>query len=198
VKLLAQVDLPPNAPTLYVLLGRAYAWSGKIDSAAKNARAIDLLIQQHDVPALQALRYLMSAEIALAERKPSEAVDAAQKAVLYQNSAFAVETLARCYAAAQMPEKAAQEYEIVLTRANERLDDQRTESFDAPAFRRVVEIHYRLGVLYQKLGRVTDSRNHVQKFLGYWSNADAELGMYKDAQRLLRGLPATGTPTAAM
>src|SRR5438552_13325843 len=28
--------------------------------------------------------------------------------------------------------------------------------------------HYRLGVLYQKLGRWSDSRTELQKFLGYW------------------------------
>src|SRR6266851_6973955 len=63
-------------------------------------------------------------------------------------------------------------------------------AFDEPAFHRTVDAHYRLGVLYQKLGRWSDSRTELQKFLGYWSHADADLAIYQDAQRLLRSLPA--------
>ncbi len=196
-QLLAQVALPPHAPALNLLLARTYAWSGQLEAANKNLRAIDALIHQYDVPALQALRYLTSAEIALAQRKFADAVDAAQKALTYHKSVFAVETLARCYAAAGMHEQAAQRYEILLTRANELMDDTHVESFDEPAFRRAVEAHYRLGVLYQKLGRWDDSRAQLQKFLNYWSHADTELRVYKDAQRLLRSLPAAGVPTPA-
>jgi tetratricopeptide (TPR) repeat protein len=88
-------------------------------------------------------------------------VDAAQKAVAYQNSSFAIETLARCYAAAGNYQQAAQQYETVLTRASERS----SAAFDNPAFRRVVLAHYQLGVLYQKVGRPSDSRSHLEKFL---------------------------------
>jgi len=61
----------------------------------------------------------------------------------------------------------------------------------------VVQAHYQLGILYQKLGRLNDSRSHLEKFLGYWSHPDSDLEFYKDAQRRLRSLPAGGTPTAA-
>jgi tetratricopeptide (TPR) repeat protein len=196
-QLLAQVAVPPNTPGLELLLGRTYAWSGPLEAAGKSARAIDLLINQHDVPALQALRYLMSAEIALAQRKFGDAVDAAQRAVTYQKSVFAAETLARCYGAAGMDQQAAQQYESLLTRANEFGDDTRAESFDEPAFRRAVEAHYRLAVLYQRMGRTGEARNQLQTFLGDWSHADANLAIYKDAQRLLGSLPASGVPTAA-
>ena len=77
------------------------------------------------------------------------------------------------------------------------MDATRTEPFDEPAFHRAVDAHYRLGVLYQKLGRWGDSRTELQKFLGYWSHADADLAIYRDAQRLLRSLPAGSVPTAA-
>jgi hypothetical protein len=63
--------------------------------------------------------------------------------------------------------------------------------------KRVASITYQLGVLYQKLGRVNDYRSHLEKFLGYWSHADANLDLYKDAQRRLRILSSGGTPTAA-
>jgi serine/threonine protein kinase/tetratricopeptide (TPR) repeat protein len=196
-KLLADGAAPPDHPTVDFLLGRAYARTGQLDLANKYARMVDLLVQKDDVPALRSLQSMLSAEIALRQRNFNEAIQAAGQAVQYQNSVFAVETLARCYAAAGMDAEAAQQYETVLVRSNEFANDYRFEYFDAPAFRRAVEAHYRLGVLYRKLGRWYEARTHLRKFLSYWSRADETLGMYKDAQRLLRSLPATGTPTPA-
>jgi len=54
----------------------------------------------------------------------------------------------------------------------------------------------RLGVLYQKLGRWSDSRIELQKFLGYWSHADRTWdlpGRSTIATKLARG----NVPTAA-
>jgi len=195
--LLSQVDLPARAPGLALLLARAYAWTGQLDAAGQSIREIDALIGQHDVPALQALRSLLSAEIAFAQRKYAEAVAHAEQAVAYQNSPFAVETLARCYAAAGQREQAVAQYRILLTRANELLDDTRVESFDEPAYHRAIDAHYQLGVLYKELGRLSESRTELQTFLGYWSHADPELPTYRDAQRLLRSLSPRGTPTPA-
>ena len=173
------------------LLGRAYARTGNLQSAASVFSELEAVAAERDVPAAQALRYLLAAEIGLAQHQPAEALEAAQKAVAYQNSSLAVETLARCYQAAGKYPEAAQQYEQVLARANERV-----ESFDAPAFHNVVEAEYQLSVLEQKLGRGESARTHLQRFLGDWSNADPDLRMYQEAQRLLREL-TTGVPTAA-
>jgi len=196
-QLLEQVHLPPHAPGLALLLARTYAWTGHLEAANKSIRDTDSLINQHDVPALQAVRYLLLAETALAERKYADAVDAAQRAVAYQNSIFAVETLARSYAAAGKPQQAVAQYQTLLTRANELLDDTSVESFDEPSYRRAVDAHYRLGVLYKELGRWSDARTELQTFLSYWAHADADLRLYQDAQRLLRTLPTSGVPTPA-
>jgi tetratricopeptide (TPR) repeat protein len=196
-ELLSRIDLPPHAPSLILLLARTYAWTGQVQVADRGIREIDSLINQHDVPALQALRSLLSAETALAQRKYPEAVAAAQRAVEYQNSVFALETLARCYAAAGKHEQAIAQYRMLLTRATELLDDTRIESFDEPAYHRAIDAHYRLGVLYQELGRWSDARTELQTFLGYWKQADADLRTYQDAQRLLRTLPSSGVPTPA-
>lgn len=190
-QVLAEIRRAPASPVLQFLLGRAYAGSGKLEAARKTAHTIEKLAAEREVPAVHALRHLMAAEIALAERRPGDAVLAAQKAVAYQNSSLAVETLARCYQNAGMDREAAQQYESVLARGNER-----SESFDAPAFHSVVEAEYQLGVLDQKLGRVESARAHLQRFLAYWSHGDPDLRMDKEAQRLLGSLP-TGTPTAA-
>jgi tetratricopeptide (TPR) repeat protein len=194
---LGQVDLPPQTPALKLFLARTYAWTGSIEPAKKSVGEIDVLINQHDAAALQALRNLLNAEIALAQRKFNEAVEAAQRAVTYQNSVFAIETLARCYDMAGMHEQAVKQYEILISRGNEFMDDARAEIFDEPAFHRAVIAHYRLAVLYQKLGRSDEARAELQKFLGYWSNADADLPIYQDAQRLLKSLPAGSVPTPA-
>ena len=196
-EVLSRVDLPPHVPSLTVLLARTYAWTGQVRAADQGMRVIDSLIGEHDVPALQALRSLLSAETALAQRKYPEAVAAAQRAVEYQNSVFAIETLARSYAAAGKREEAIAQYRTLLTRANELLDDTRIQSFDEPAYRRAVDTHYRLGVLYQELGRWSEARTELQTFLGYWKHADPELKTYQDAQRLLRTLPSSGVPTPA-
>src|SRR5262249_7984098 len=129
-EVLSRVELPPHAPSLAVLLARTHAWTGDVRPAQQGIREIDSLIAEHDVPPLQALRSLLVAEIALAQRKYPEAVAAAQRAVEYQNSVFAVETLARSYAAAGKREEAIAEYRTLLTRANELLDDTRVESFN--------------------------------------------------------------------
>jgi len=188
---IARTELSSASPLVNFRLGTAYARTGQLPAANKIARALDALAEKRDIPAVQALRYLIAAEIALAEHKPAEAVAAAQKAVAYQNSSLALETLARCYQSAGKDEEAAQQYEAVLARGNERI-----ESFDAPAFHSLVEDEYQLGVLDQKLGRAESARTHLQRFLGCWAQADPGLAMYQNAQRLLRGLP-TGTPTAA-
>ncbi len=194
---LGQVNLPPQTPALMLLLARTYAWTGSLDPARRSLEDIDTQINQHDAPALLALRNLVNAEIALAQRKFPDAVQSAESAVTYQKSVFAIETLARCYAMAGMHEKAAEQYQIVITRGNELMDDARAESFDEPAFHRAVDAHYRLGVLYQKLGRWDDARTELQKFLSFWAHADADVAIYQDAQRLLRSLPAGSVPTPA-
>lgn len=194
---LDQIELPPHTPSLEFLRSRTYLSTGTVQPAENSLRNIDVLIQQHDVPALQSLRNLTIAEIALAQQQFPEAIEAAQTAVASQKSVYAIETLARCYAASGQNEQAAEQYKVLLTRANEFLDSTRVEPFDEPAFHRAAEAHFRLAALYQKLGRWSDSRMELQNFLGYWSHADATVRIYQDAQRLLRSLPAGSVPTAA-
>lgn len=195
--LLSHADLPADDPVLTFMLGKTYAEAGQLDFANKSWRALDLLIQKDDVPAMLAMRYRLRAEILLAQKKFDDAVKAAQSALQFRNSAFAIETLARCYAAAGKPDLAAQQYEAMLPRAPELLNTSRLSDFDAPVFRRAVEAHYQLGLLYQKLGQPDKARLHLQKFLDYWSHADGTISLDKEAQRLLRELGSNGTPTPA-
>ena len=188
---LAHSETPSASALVNFRLGRAYARTGQLQAARKMGRALDTRAEERDIPAVQALRYLVAAEIARAQQKPEDAVVAAQKAVAYQNSSLAVETLARCYQEAGKDDEAAQQYEAVLARGNERI-----ESFDAPAFHQVVDAEYQLGILEQKLGRAEKARAHLQHFLSYRTHADSGLRTDEEAQRLLGSLSG-GTPTAA-
>jgi len=188
---LAHSETPSASALVNFRLGRAYARTGQLQAARKMGRALDTRAEERDIPAVQALRYLVAAEIARAQQKPEDAVVAAQKAVAYQNSSLAVETLARCYQEAGKDDEAEQQYEAVLARGNERI-----ESFDAPAFHQVVDAEYQLGILEQKLGRAEKARAHLQHFLSYRTHADSGLRTDEEAQRLLGSLSG-GTPTAA-
>jgi tetratricopeptide (TPR) repeat protein len=200
-RVLAETTLSQWSPALTLLLGRASLWANDFEPANRALHSLDRLIQENDVPALEGVRSLLQAEIALREKKYARAVDAAQKAVAYQNSPLAVETLARCYEGAGKTEEAAQQYALVLSRKNERIGDIRVESLDVPGFHRVVEDYYRLGVLDQNLGRNADATSQLQKFISYAPSPDPSLEIFRDAQRRLRRLTAMpeskGTPTAA-
>lgn len=200
-QLLTKTKLPKWSPVLTFLAGRASIWAGDPEQANRSLRSINHLIQENDVPPLRAIRSLLEAEISLVKKRFAGAIDAAQKAVGYQNSALAIETLARCYEAAGKNDDAARQYELLFTRGNERIGDIRSENLDVPGFHRLVEDHYRLGVLYQKLNRNANARFQFQKFLSYTTKPDPNLERAKDAQRRLRVLAETrsdkGTPTAA-
>ena len=114
-QVLSEARLTSKSPDLILLFGIAHAAAGDLPAAHEQARAIEAMLKDRDVPATRAAQFLLAAEIALAQRGFPESVDAAQKAVAYQNSSFAIETLARCYAAAGDYQQAAQQYEIVLT-----------------------------------------------------------------------------------
>jgi tetratricopeptide (TPR) repeat protein len=94
-----------------------------------------------------------------------------------------LEILARCYEAAGKYEDSIRQYEQVLARGNER-----SHSYDTPAFHKIVEAHYRLGMLFESAGRPESARRYLQEFLKYWSQPDSNLEIYRDAERRLRAL----------
>jgi serine/threonine protein kinase/tetratricopeptide (TPR) repeat protein len=193
----SQIEQPTNDLPLALLLGMVYARGHSLAEAQKMLKSVEALEEKRQVPSLESFQYLLRAELALAQGNANAAVEAAEKAVRYENSTLALETLARCYAAAGRDDEAIRDYEQVIARAGER-----SNSYDSPGFHHVVEIHYRLGVLYQKTRQLDRSRSHLQTFLGFWSHPDTDLEIFKDAQERLRAAtqaaaPARGTPTPA-
>ncbi len=191
-------DFLRNDSTAILMAGLMDAAHHRIKEAEAMKNLMEEIARKRGTPVAQSLANMIRAEIALADGKTGEALDAARKAAEYENSPMAVETLARALEAKGEFQESAEELEKVLMREN-----QRSESYDGPAFHKVVELHYLLGVVYAKLGRAADSKKELEKFLSYWTNGDPDLEIYKDAVTRLRTLgarvaPLTGIPTPAM
>jgi tetratricopeptide (TPR) repeat protein/tRNA A-37 threonylcarbamoyl transferase component Bud32 len=206
-------QVPPASPlrsmpwmekhSAYVLLlGRLYAAHHDVKGAEEMARVMESVSEKRDTAATHASAFLLQAEVAIVDGKPLEAVEAARKAIEYVNSPIAVETLARAFEAAGKYQESAAEYEKVLARASQRSASPPPIGCDSPSFHKVVEVYYRLGIVYETLGRSGDSKKELVKFLSYWSKADSDLGIYKDAVTRLRTAgartgPSSGMPTPA-
>ena len=178
-RVLATIPGHGAEPSLIMRVGRAYARMGR----AQEAKAILTVMQRVTAakpnPHLRALEAILAASLATAEGRKPDAVALAESAVALERTALAVDELAQALDHAGRTDEAIAHYEEVLRRASERADLD-----DDPAFRRVVDIHYRLG----ELMRPAQARPHLETFLKYWSNADAGLAMKAAAQRRLAGL----------
>lgn len=194
---ISHVDPTENHPIILLLLGRLYAQGHRPGDAEKIVRTLSTLASQRPFPRHNSFLSLLRAELLLAQGNAAASVEEAQKAVEYENSTLAAETLARCLAAAGKTDEAIRQYELVLARTPERI-----ASYDAPAFHHIVEIHYRLGLLYLKAGQADRGRSELETFLKYWSRPDPDLEIYKDAEKRLRSAAAlapgaSGIPTPA-
>jgi tetratricopeptide (TPR) repeat protein len=158
---------------------------------------MDAAVKSNSVQTLQSFREMLGAELALLDANPGAAVAAAKRAVDLENSTVAWQVLAESYVAARQPAEAISSYEGVLARGAER-----SQSYDAPAYHELIEIHYRLGVLCQDSGETSKARTHLEQFLKSWSHPDGNPGIYNDAKARLRRLSAakagTGTPAPPM
>jgi tetratricopeptide (TPR) repeat protein len=195
--LIWQIEQLETDPRVLLQAGIMYARNRRSVEAYRMMKAMAQLHERFPSPALAAFQYLLRAELALAEGNAKAAVGAAETAIQYENSTFGLEILARMYAAGGDYQKAIATYEHVLSR-----QDERASSYDAPAFHTVVEIHYRLGSLYQDTGQLALAREHFKTFLSYWSEPDADLEIYNDARKrstvsASRPAPARGAPTPA-
>ncbi len=186
---ITQIEARAADPAHLLLLGSLSASGHRMEVAQKMLRRLEGLAEEKKVPRLRSFQYLLQAELALSQGNAQAAVDSAKTAVQYEKSTLALETLAMAEAAAGKNEEAIGNYEQVLARSNER-----AFSYDAPGFHHVVEIHYRLGILYQKIGQAERARNHLETFLKYWSHPDPDVKIYKDAVQRLRASALLSSP----
>jgi serine/threonine protein kinase/tetratricopeptide (TPR) repeat protein len=186
-----------NDPQLILLEGLYYARAKRRSELARNFGTLDLAVKSNPVPTLHSFREMLAAKLALLDSNPGAAVAAAKRAVDMENSSLAWQVLAESYAAARQPAEAISSYEKVLARGAER-----SQSYDAPAYHELIEMHYRLGVLYQNSDEKSKARTHLEQFLKSWSHPEGKPSIYNDAKARLRRLSAAeaqaGTPAPAM
>ncbi len=187
-------DLPqPEAPELIFLLGRLYARADRMEDAQKQLRRLEQLPDR--TPTVESFSNLLQSEMAASQSHYPDAVQWAKLGVQHLNSPLAIETLARAYELAGESENAAQQYEIMLARSNERQFD----AIDAPALHAVAKAHYRLGVLYQALGKKDLAKAQFSSFLNYADGAEHTGPSFEDARKRMNELSAkmagaTGQP----
>jgi tetratricopeptide (TPR) repeat protein len=186
LQLLARVPAAATDPELIVRIGRAYARGARLADAQRVLSIMKQVADAKPYPHLKSLHEQLVTDIAIADGRAAVAVESAARAVQLEPSVVAVDALARAFDAAGRTADAVRAYNEVLVRAASRADGD-----DDPSFRRVVDIHYRLGVLLQDSGQTADARTHLETFLKYWSDADPNLEMKKDATNRVRRLAQT-------
>lgn len=173
-------DLPePSIPELIYFLGRVYARSGRISGAEKQLRELEAITDK--TARVSSYIYMLQSEVATMQNRSQDAIREATLAVQHHNSPLSIETLARAYDAAGSQEQAAQQYETLLARANQRQFD----SADSPALHAVANARYRLGVLYQSLQRDDLAEKEFKSFLDYAAEQQDAGPTYQDAARRL-------------
>ena len=169
----------PSIPELIYFLGRVYARSGRIGGAERELHRLEGIADR--TPRVMSYFNMLQSEIALAQNRPADAIRAAILAVQHLNSPLAIETLARSYEIAGHREDAAQQYELLLARSNER----QLDSADSPALHAVATARYRLGVLYQSLDRNDLALKEFSLFLNYAGEGKHTGPLYEDARKRL-------------
>jgi tetratricopeptide (TPR) repeat protein len=134
---------------------------------------------------------LLQAEIFITEGTPNKAVSIFEKAtdisppslqytesIIFYNTPFLKDVLARAYRQKGEIDKAISEYERLIT-------------FDPKSENRFLihpKYHYRLAKLYEEKGWKGKAIEHYEKFLDLWKNADPGTAEVEDARKRLAGL----------
>jgi len=183
-----------NDPELLLRAGLFYATAHRRSELLNVYTRLDALTKRERVPTLESFREMLAAKMAL-PNSPDASVADAKRAVALENSTLALQTLAESYVAAGQAKEAIDAYEKVRNRGAER-----SQSYDSPAYHELIEVHYRLGVLYDHVAERQAAKSNLEKFLSWWSHPDGSPEIYIDAKRRFRRLISasrTGIPTPA-
>lgn len=118
---------------------------------------LERLQRSRETPTRQSFLAIAKSYLALLQKRNTAALDYAVMAVQFEKSTFALDVLARTHVARGMYKEGISEFEQVLSRADERM-----ETYDAPAFHRLKEIHRQLSELYLSIGDRTRSYVHAR------------------------------------
>jgi tetratricopeptide (TPR) repeat protein len=169
----------PSIAELIYFLGRVYARSGRIGGVERELRRLEGIADK--TPRVMSYLNMLQSEIAMARNRPPDAIRSATLAIQHLNSPLAIETLARAYEVAGRREDAAEQYELLLARSNERQFD----SADSPALHAVAAARYHLGVLYQSLDRNDLAQKEFSLLLNYGGESQHTGPLYDDARKRL-------------
>jgi tetratricopeptide (TPR) repeat protein len=159
----------------YLFAARLYALAGQPEKArgllAQHDREVtDTALKRDRIPELQATQ----AEIALAERRPLEALALFRKSDTLPDgpaggcAACVQAPIGRAFDAAGMPDSAIVAYESFLTLPGYLLLPEMHPTYLAHSYRR-------LGELYEQKGEVAKAVDYYRKFVELWKDADPEL-----------------------
>ena len=179
------LEIQPEGPFCLYFAGLYAIRAGDIPAAERRLQTLDKVMLVARSPLVPHYRNALTAEIAMARGRPSEAQPLLERALgsgtLYYNtmefkpaSVFR-DGLARAYLAAGDKKKAADVLEGFLT--PNWLDDTN------PVLQ--VRALYTLGVLRLELGDRTRGRELLEKFLARWDKADWDLPEVRDARARL-------------
>jgi Flp pilus assembly protein TadD len=175
-------------PELIFLLGRVYARSGLVGDAEGELHRLEGAVDKTSL--VMSFSNMLESEISVAQDRPADAVRSASLAVQQLNSPLAIETLARAYESSGSREDAARQYELLLSRSNERQFD----SVDSPAMHAVVAARYRLGILYQLVGRDDLAVKQFSSLLIYAGKPEHPGSMYEDVRKRLTEIKLKAAP----
>jgi tetratricopeptide (TPR) repeat protein len=165
--------------------GIFYALVGRIDQARRVLRRLDDSRKSIPTSWNQSCFHNLEGEIALADAKPEEAENSFRVAAQESPLVFSHAGLARAYQAQKRWDLAAQEWEQVLRRKGEILQNE----FPAD----LAYAHLQLARVYRQINNPDLARSHYEEVLRMWQHAD-ELPLLKDAHRELERLTVKVRP----
>ncbi len=160
--------------------GRTLAQKGSLEEAHKAAEELRVLCEKSLNKRSIRLYYHLEGRIALENGDYERAIEFIEKAMSLDPYYFKSEldSLAMAYYRAGNPEKAAAEYEKIITCPTgiRRYGDGYVKSF------------YMLGKIHEQQGNTAKAVEHYEKFLDLWKDADPGLTEVEDAKKRIAGL----------
>lgn len=180
-----------NESWFLIHLALVYARSGRVNDATATLQRANGLEPEAEFEQVRGSVQLIEGEVLLAAGRYDEAIAlisdslslriptmVGEAEVMVHNMPLDGDVLARAYLARGDLDAAAGEYRRLI----EFRPDSNNRRLRNPLY------HYRLGKLYEKMGRPADAVDQHRRFLHYWRNADRNLDEYVDARKRLRAL----------
>jgi tetratricopeptide (TPR) repeat protein len=181
-----------------IQLALVYVRSGRVDDAMAAVDRADSLTPEKDTEQIRNAYLPIEGEVLLASGRYDDAIAlvrdsldvqipalASEAQVIIHNFPLDGDVLARAYLAKGELDSAAAEYQRLI----EFHPDSNNRRLRNPIYL------YRLGKVYERIGRTAEAAEQYRRFLRYWRNADRDLAESIDARESLRALE--GEPSHA-